>query len=248
MVHGHRRRCPPPPRPDPGRRLEAFVRPGAEVLAIAPEADEVPAEVEHRVRVLPLIRDVPGGRVTHREPRLDVGAREPAVARPLHRRPALVPARILRPVSDADRVAEPIPGDIDITHPDLVAVVQERRPTEREERAAGRPHPIVLPVAPAGGEATRVVVRPVPERPGGRREQCRGALDDLAHAPVRGSSARTGRSTRGAARRPRCRRSGPGPPARVTQVSPRRTRRGSYPSAIVRHRPRIPWPSGRFML
>ena len=147
--------------------------------------DEVPAQVEHRVRVLPLIRDVPGGRVTHREPRLDVGAREPAVARPLHRRPALVPAWILRPVADADRVLQPVAGHIDVPHPDLVAVIEERRASEREEREEGCSGASFIAVAPAAGEPTGVVVRPVPEGPRGRGQHRLGPFDDLAHLLAR---------------------------------------------------------------
>ena len=185
MVHGHHGCCSSPPRPDPGRCLEGFVRPGAQTLSFAAKADQIPAQVEDRVRVLPLIRDVPGRRVTHREPWLDVGAREPAVARPLHRRPAFVPARIVRPVADADRVLEPVAGHLDVPHPDLVAVVEERRASEREEREERGSGASFIAVAPPAREAAGIVVRPVPQGPRGRGQHGLGSFDDLAHLLAR---------------------------------------------------------------
>ena len=186
MVDGHDRRCPSPPRPDPGRCLQGFVRPGAEVLAITPQADEVPAQVEDRARVLPLIRDVPGGRVAHREPRLDVAVREAALARPLHRRPPLVPARVLGPVALADGVLEPVAGDVDVRHADLVPVIEQRRAAQREQDHERRTRPTLVAVAPPRHEPAGVVVGAVPERPRAGGERPLGPFHDFPHLRSRG--------------------------------------------------------------
>ena len=118
-------------------RAQELERPAAEGLVLLAQGDQPPGPVQQRVRVLALGLDVDGlvvvlGIGDHRQVQaLAVGAREAgvAVAAPLHRRAHAVA------VAEEDVVA----------HPDLVAVVDDRRPGQREQEPVHEldPAPVV---------------------------------------------------------------------------------------------------------
>ena len=62
QVHGDRGPGAAPPRPRAGRRRQRLVAPAAQVLALAPQRDQVAHEVQDRARVLALGRDVVAAR------------------------------------------------------------------------------------------------------------------------------------------------------------------------------------------
>ena len=156
-----------PPDPDAVGRLDRGI-----VCPRGGRAGSVGAPAVSRVR----LRTEPGsprcsatlaGSVPDGEPRLDVREREAAVGLvgPRHRRPRPVAPRFDRPAAQTDRIPESIVRHGHVGHPDLVAVVEDRRPAERQEhheRGADLP---VLAVAPPGREPRRVVVRSGPRGP-----------------------------------------------------------------------------------
>ncbi len=122
-------------------------------------------------------------RIAGGEPRLDVREREAAVGLvgPRHRRPRPVAPRVDRPAAQTDRIPEPVVRHGHVGHPDLVAVVEDRRPAERQEhheRGADLP---VVAVAPPGREPRRIVVRAGPRGPRLRRDHRLFLFDDRTH-------------------------------------------------------------------
>src|SRR5207247_7581698 len=95
-----------------------------------------------------------------------------ALAWPLHRRPCAV-----APVGGVARRAS---GHLDLLHPELVAIVEERCPAQRQEHQERAPDLALVAAAPAGREAHEVVVRPRPDGPGLRWKRGLGLLDDRA--------------------------------------------------------------------
>ena len=142
------------------------------------EVDQPPVQREHRERVLALDGGVLGGVVGgERQPRFlcrcEAGVRRGV---PLHRRALAVSA-------DAEgaggRVDDPIGRDLDVSHAQLIAVVEGRRAPEREEEHGGDAG---LGGADAPGDAGIVVVAQHPIRPGALRQRPLVAVDELADA------------------------------------------------------------------
>ena len=130
---------------------------------------EVASKREHRGGVVPLAGDVARGDVAEREPGLDARLRETGtrLTRPRHRSAFGVtpdpPA-----VDHPDRIEHPLLGHVGVGHADLVAVVEERGPPQREQHEQRGPGASRVAARPAGREAVGVVVRPGPDRASSR--------------------------------------------------------------------------------
>src|SRR5947207_3563462 len=112
----------------PARRRYGAIGPATERGRCLPQPAQAAVQRKERRRIVPLRRDVVAREVAHRQPR--VGGGEPRVLGgvPLHGRAFPVAAVHIDHARGRDR---------NVGHPDLLAVVDERRPPEGEEHDRG---------------------------------------------------------------------------------------------------------------
>ena len=155
----------------------------------APEGQQVAAEREDGVGIVPLRRHVGGRRVAQGQPGPGgLGEAGTRAVTPLHGGAAGVTALVVRVEPHPERVAQVFLGHGDVRHADLVALVQDRRATQAEQHEEGLTDLGRIVLGPAGGEAEHVVVGAGPGRPGAGRQRRLGLLDDGAH--IRGPEGR----------------------------------------------------------